>query len=88
MTWFTYIEPGGSDAKKSADNAGDPGWIIELGRFPGEGKGTPLQYSWLVDPVDRGSWQATVHGVPKRVGHDWATNTATIQPWKSLKCTL
>ena len=46
-------------------NAGDagltPGWV----RCPGEGNGNPLQYSCLGNPKDRGSWQATVHGVTK-----------------------
>ena len=49
-------------------NAGDlrdvgsiPGW----GRFPGEGNSNPLQYSCLENPMDRGAWQATVHGVEK-----------------------
>ena len=37
--------PGGSDSKASAYNAGDPGSIPELGRYPGEGNATPLQYS-------------------------------------------
>ena len=54
MTWFAYIVcPGGSDGEKSASNAGDPGLIIGLGKSPGEGKGNPLQYSCLVDPMDR-----------------------------------
>jgi len=39
--------PGGSDGKASADNAGDPGSILGLGRSPGEGNGNPLQYSCL-----------------------------------------
>ena len=39
--------PGGSDGKESACNAGDPGSIPGLGRFPGEGNGNPLQYSCL-----------------------------------------
>ena len=64
--------PGGSDGKASASNAGDPGLILGSGRSPGEGKGNPLQYSCLEDPMDRGVWQATVHGVT-RVGHDLAT---------------
>ena len=37
--------------------------IPELGRSPGEGNGNPLQYSCLEKPMDRGAWQATVHGV-------------------------
>ena len=36
-----------------------------LGRSPGEGNGNPLHYSWLENPMDRGAWQATVHGVAK-----------------------
>ena len=55
----------GSDGKESASNAGDPGSIPGLGRSPGEGNGTPLQYSCLEKPVDGGAWWATVHGVAK-----------------------
>ena len=57
--------PGGSDIKESACNAGHPGSIPGLGRSPGEGNGTPLQYSCLENPVDGGAWWAAVHGVPK-----------------------
>ena len=56
---------GGSDSKVSAYNAGDPGSIPGLGRSPGEGNDNPLQYSFLENPVDRGAWLATVHGVAK-----------------------
>ena len=38
--------PGGSAGTESACNAGDPGSILGLGRYPGEGIGYPLQYSW------------------------------------------
>ena len=55
--------PGGSDSKESACNARDPGSVLGLGRFPGEGKVYPLQYSGLENSIDRGAWQATVHGV-------------------------
>ena len=57
--------PGGSDGKESACNAGDPGSVPGLGRSPGEGNGNPLQYSCLENPMDRGTGQATVHGVAK-----------------------
>ena len=57
--------PGGSEDKASACNAGDLGSIPGLGRSPGEGNGNPLQYSCLENPMDRGSWHATVHGVAK-----------------------
>ena len=49
----------------SACNAGDLGLIPGLGRSPGEGNGNPLQYSCLENPMDRGAWWATVHGVAK-----------------------
>ena len=51
--------------KESACNARDAGWIPGLGRSPGEGNGNPLQYSCLRKPMDRGAWQAIVHGVVK-----------------------
>ena len=57
--------PGGSDSKESICKAGDPGSIPGLRRSPGEGNGYPLQYSFLENPIDRGSWWATVHGVAK-----------------------
>ena len=57
--------PGGSDGKESAYNAGDPGSIPGLGRSPQAGNGNPLQYSCLKNPMDRGAWWATVHGVAK-----------------------
>ena len=44
----------GSDGKASVCNAGDPGSIPGLGRFPGEGNGNPLQYSYLGNPMDSG----------------------------------
>ena len=54
---------GGSHGKASACNEGDPGSIPGSGRSPGEGNGTLLQYSCLGNPMNRGAWQATVHGV-------------------------
>ena len=56
---------GGSDGKASAFNAGDLGFVPGLGRSPGVGNGNPLQYSCLENSMDRGTWQATVHGVTK-----------------------
>ena len=46
-------------------NAGDEGSISGSGRCPGEGNGNPLQYSCLGKFMDKGAWQATVHGVKK-----------------------
>ena len=57
--------PGGSAGKESACNAGDPGLIPGLGRSPGGGNCYPLQYSCLENPMERGAWQATVHGVAR-----------------------
>ena len=57
--------PAGSDGKASACNAGDPGSVS--GRSPGEEIGSPLQYTSLGNPIDRGAWQATVHGVTKEL---------------------
>ena len=57
--------PGGSDSKVSACNAGDPGSISGPGRSPGEGNGNPLQFSCLENAMDRGVWQAAVHGIAK-----------------------
>ena len=51
--------------KASAYNAGDLGSIPGLGRSTGEGNGNLLQYSCLENPMDKGAWQATVHGVAK-----------------------
>ena len=53
---------GGSDSKEFAYNAGDLGSIPGLGRSPGEGRGNPLQYSCLENPIDRGAWRATILG--------------------------
>ena len=67
----TVLNPSyGSDGKASVCSAGDLGSIPRLGRSPGEGNGSPLQYSCLENPMHREAWWATVHGVP-RVGHDY-----------------
>ena len=64
MTLFRRF-PGGSDGKACVYNVGDPGLIPGLGRSPGEGNGNPLQDYCLENPMDRGAWEATVHGVAK-----------------------
>ena len=53
----------GAQMVESACNVGGPGLIPELGRYPGEGNGNPIQYSCLENPMDGTAWQATVHGV-------------------------
>ena len=62
---FSMDFPGGSDSKASVYNAGDLGSIPGSGRSDGEGNGNPLQYYCLENPMDRGAWWATVHGVAK-----------------------
>ena len=57
--------PGEAHGKEFACNAEDPGLISGSGRSPGEENGNPLQYSCLQNPMDRGAWWATVHGVTK-----------------------
>ena len=52
--------PGGSVVKSLPGNAGDAGLIPGSGRPPGEGNGSPLQYSCLGNPMDREAWRATV----------------------------
>ena len=55
----------GSDGKESACYAGDPGWMPELGRSPGEGNGYPFLYSCLENSHGQRSLVATVHGITK-----------------------
>ena len=78
--------PGGLDGKESACNAGDLGSTPGLGRSPGEGNGNPLQYSCLKNLMDRGAWQATVHGV-ERVRHDLASKPPIIKAYNFI-CTV
>jgi len=60
--------PGNAVGKNPPANAGDArdsGSIFGSGRSPEAGSGNPLQYSCLGNPMDRGAWWATVHGVSK-----------------------
>ena len=68
--------------KESACNAGDLGSIPGSGRCPGEGNGSPLQYSGLENPMDRGAWQTIVHGVAK----SWTRLSTTTFYIKALAC--
>ena len=49
----------------NAEDVRDTGSIPGLGRSLGEGNGNPLQYSCLGNPMDKGAWRTTVHGVAK-----------------------
>ena len=75
LLWFCF--PGGLDGKESACSAGDTGSISGLGSPLGEENGYALQHSCLENPMDRGAWQATVHGVTKSWIwlRDWITTT-------------
>ena len=55
----------GKESTRNAEDAGDVGSILGLGRSPGEGHGNPLHYSCLENLLDRGTWQATVYGGAK-----------------------
>ena len=72
---------GGLGGKESACSAGDPGSVLGSGRFPGEGNGYPLQYSCLENSMDRGAWQAIVHGVAK----SWNTTGRLTLLWVLLR---
>ena len=69
--------PGGSDRREPACNAGDPRSIPGSGRSHGEGRGNPVQYSCLENPMDRGAWRATVHGVAESQARLKHVNTYT-----------
>ena len=62
--WSLWL-PWWLSGKESTCSAGDLGLISGWGRSPGEGNDNPLQYSCLGNPMDRGAWRATVHGVTK-----------------------
>ena len=69
---FERPSPSRSMVKNLPANAGDTrdvGSTPGMGRSPGEGDGNSLHYSCLENPIDRGAWWATVHGV----WHDWVT---------------
>ena len=74
--------PGGSVVKNLPTNAGDTGSIPDLGRSPGKGKGNPLQYSCLENPMDRGAWRATVHGIAKSWMQLSKWKNKTFKCWK------
>ena len=62
--------------KNTPANAGDirdVDWIPGSGRYPGGWRGKPRQYSCLENPMDRGAWQATVHGDCKSLDMTEAT---------------
>ena len=64
---FSDWLPGGSVVKNSSANAGDAGSIPGSGRSPREGNGNLLQHSCWENPMDRGAWWTTVHGVAEEL---------------------
>ena len=69
LLWFTGKQhfPGGSVVKNLPANTVDMSSIPGSGRSPGVGNGNPLQHSCLGNPMGRGAWRATVHGVAKEL---------------------
>ena len=68
MQWDFPPPPGGAGVKNPPVNTGDGrdvGSILGPGRSPGVGNGNSVQYSFLENSMDRGAWQATVHGIAK-----------------------
>ena len=84
FVWVAF--PGGSVSKEPACNAGDPGDIClipGLGRFPGEGQGNLLQYSYLENSMNRGACRATVY----RVSKSW-TQLKQLSTGQSRDCVI
>ena len=84
----TFIHLNSTSTEEPICNAGDirdAGSIPGLRRFSRRGHGNPLQYSCLENPMDRGTWQATVYKATglQRVGHDWSdlAHTQGISTW-------
>ena len=63
--WASLVSQTVKNLPANAEVAGAVGLISGSGRSPEGGNGNPLQYSCLENPMDRGSWQVTVHGVAK-----------------------
>ena len=75
--------PGGTVVKNLLANAGDPrdvGSILGSERSPGVGNGNPLQYSCLRNPMHRGAWRVTVHGVAKSWIQKSTTHRKPVKP--------
>ena len=67
--------------QETKDTGSIHSWV---GRSPGEGNGNPLQYSCLKNPMDRGAWWATVHGVTK--SQAWLSDRGDTYAHKDISC--
>ena len=82
---------GGSVVKNPPANAGDASSLPMWERSPGEENGNPVQYSCLENPMDRGAWRATVHGVAKSwtrlsdCTHVYTCNGKETEKWKGVE---
>ena len=65
LEWASQLALVVKNPPANAGDIRDVGSIPESGRFPGEGNSNPLHYSCLENPMDRGTWRATIHGVAK-----------------------
>ena len=79
--------PSGSVGKKIFLQCRRPGSIPGLRRFSGEGNGNPFLYPCLGNPMDRGTWQTTVHGVT-RVGHNLVIKPLPIINYNNIYYTI
>ena len=81
--WSLQGFPGDSDSKESARNVGDsssiPGWRSS----PGEENGNPLQYACLENPMDRGAWWVTLHGVAESAKTEQLALSLLVITWSS-----
>ena len=78
------INPSGSGGQESPCNAGDPGVIPGLGRYPGGGNGNPLKYSCLGNAIDRGAYRAAVHGVTESDTFERLMHVRQADPWAAF----
>ena len=65
FVWASQVVLAVKNLSANTRDIRDAGSVSNLGRSPGGGHGNPLQYSSLENIIDRGAWQATVHGVVK-----------------------
>ena len=72
--------PGGTVVKNPPASAGDAGSIPEPGKSSGGGHGNPLHYACLENSMDRGAWQATVHGIAELDRTEWLSTLRLLTP--------